>query len=216
MKRIFEEFVEKTNAIVPFYGKKVLEIGCGGGNYSRQIARLANSLTAIDPNQSSLKEAEKVNFADNISYRSGSATELNFEDGIFDIVIFTLSLHHVPEKQMHTAIKEAARVVKEGGHIIFLEPAIDGSFFEAEIMFDACDGDEREEKRLAYKAIIETDLLNKVIELDDKTVFTFSSTEDFIESLNPKQNIEKLSDFLEKHKMTLEAKRRINICTPVK
>jgi ubiquinone/menaquinone biosynthesis C-methylase UbiE len=80
---------------------------------------------------------------------------LDFQDESFDIVVFTLSLHHVPDLEMITAINEAIRVVKrEWLHIVFLEPATDGTFFDAEIMFDACDGDERKEKELAHSAIM--------------------------------------------------------------
>lgn len=216
MKRIFEEFVEKTNAVVSFPGKNVLEIGCGSGNYSRQIARISTFLTAIDPNEEFIVEAKRQTPTGNISYDVGSATKLDFADNTFDIVVFALSLHHIPENQMHTAIKEAVRVVKKTGYIVFLEPAMEGSFFDAEILFDACDGDEREEKRIAYKTIMESSLLKKAKEMDDKTVFTFNSVSDFVEALEPKQNLEKLDAFLKKHQMTLEAKRRINICQPIK
>jgi ubiquinone/menaquinone biosynthesis C-methylase UbiE len=216
MERISEHFLASTNAIIPFSGKSILEIGCGGGNYSKQIATLADSLIAIDPNGQSIVEAKKISSSENISYRVGSGTNLDFEDSIFDIVVFTLSFHHILENQMQRAIEEAVRVVKATGHIIFLEPAMDGTFFEAEILFEACDGDERAEKNSAYQAIIKSTHLKNLAELDDETVFTFTSIEDFTEALNPKKNIEKLSSFLELHGMTLCAKRRINICEPVK
>lgn len=216
MQRTSEQFLVNTNAVIPFSGKFVLEIGCGSGNYSKQIATLADSLIAIDPNEQSIVEAKKISSAENISYRVGSATELDFENSVFDIVVFTLSFHHIPENQMQRAIEEAVRVVKTTGHIVFLEPAMDGTFFEAEILFDACDGDERKEKESAYRAILESKSLKNISELDDETVFIFTSVEDFIEALNPKKNLEKLSSFLELHRMTLCAKRRINICVPIR
>lgn len=216
MIRTSEEFIEKTDPIVQFSGKAVLEIGCGKGHYTKQLARTAGYVTAIDPDEESIGIAVVQNDLDTIFYQIGSAVVLDFKDETFDIVVFTLSLHHVPDLEMITAINEAIRVVKSDGYIVFLEPATDGTFFEAEIMFDACDGDERKEKELAHNAIISHPHLEHIRELDDRTVFEFDSVEDFIQALQPKINIEQLSDFLADHNFALEAKRRINICKPIK
>ncbi len=216
MIRNHEEFIEITDPIVQFSGKTVLEIGCGKGHYTKQLARVAGSVTAIDPDEESIGVAIVQNMGDNIGYQIGSAVILDFQDEMFDVVVFTLSLHHVPDLEMITAINEAIRVAKNDGYIIFLEPATDGTFFEAELMFDACDGDERKEKELAYNTIISHPNLEHIRELHDRTIFKFDSTEDFIRSLHPKINIDQLSEFLMSHDFVLEAKRRINICRPIK
>jgi ubiquinone/menaquinone biosynthesis C-methylase UbiE len=216
MIRTQEEFIEKTDPIVQFSGKAVLEIGCGNGHYTKQLARVAGSVTAIDPDVESIGIVIRQNVEDSVYYKLGSAVVLDFQDESFDIVVFTLSLHHVPDLEMITAINEAIRVVKENGYIIFLEPATDGTFFEAELIFDACDGDERKEKELAYKAIISHPHLEHIRELDDRTVFEFDSVEDFIQVLQPKINTEQLLDFLADHNFALEAKRRINVCKLIK
>ena len=216
MIRTHEEFIEKIDPIVQFPGKTVLEIGCGKGNYTKQLAMVAEFTTAIDPDEESIRMVVVENTASNINYQIGSAVVLDFVDENFDIVVFTLSLHHIPETQMTTAINEAVRVVKTDGYIVFLEPATDGTFFEAEIMFDACDGDERKEKELAHNAIMFHPYLEHVRELGDRTIFMFDSVDDFVQSLHPKIHLEQLSDFLVNHNFTLEAKRRINICRPIK
>jgi tRNA G46 methylase TrmB len=41
MIRTSEEFIEKTDPIVQFSNKAVLEIGCGKGHYTKQLARVA-------------------------------------------------------------------------------------------------------------------------------------------------------------------------------
>jgi len=213
MKRTFEEFVNKVHGLGPFTNKSVLEIGCGSGNYSRQIAKLCNTLTAIDPDEEQIVLARELDESKNTSYKVGSALSLN--DETFDIVIFTLSLHHIPAPEMHLAIEEAVRVVRTDGHIIFLEPGNTGSFFDAEMLFDACDGDETLEKATALEALQNSELLQEIVELDDRTIFVFDSTQDFIDSLDPKQNLEQIDAFLQKNDMKLEATRRINIFKPV-
>ena len=211
MQRIKEEFLDRVEEVFSLKGKRVLEIGCGNGTRSSQISKRCASVVAIEPNPELIDEAKKVNPAENIEYQIGSAEKLDFGDKSFEVTIFTLSLHHVPASMMSAAIDEAVRVTKEDGYIVFLEPATEGTFFEAELSFDACDGDEREEKQVAYEAIKRHEWVNKGLEIFDETVFKFESVDDFILNLKPKKNIENLASFLENNNYLLNAQRRINI-----
>jgi ubiquinone/menaquinone biosynthesis C-methylase UbiE len=215
MKRIKEMFLDNLESLVSLKGASVLEIGCGEGGRSVEIAQRCRALTAIEPNPESIKVAQSREIQ-NATFSQGSAENLNYAPESFDAVIFTLSFHHVPKEQMTTAIDEAIRVVKADGTIVFLEPAMDGSFFEAEIKFDACDGDEREEKASAYKAMMSHSGLILIKEIPDETVFQFDSLADFIDSMEPKRNIEALTGFLLDHDYILRAERRINIFKPRK
>lgn len=212
MKRLKDEYLTTIQTAVPLIGKAVLEVGCGNGSRSIQIAALCNQLVAVEPNTDRLSEAKQHHTATNIEYRQGSAESLPVSDAAFDVVLFTLSLHHVPSSKMSVAIDEAIRAVKPDGHIIFFEPAFEGSFFESEIQFDACDGDERREKALAYAAMLSHDHLKEAAELEDETIFSFDSVDDFRSSMNPKQgSLEAIDDFLRKHNFLLSAQRRINV-----
>src|ERR1700722_4832578 len=133
MQRIKEEFLDKLEAVISLSGKDVLEIGCGEGTRSAGIAKRCKNLSAIDPDPELIKKAQVENQFENITYAVGSTEQLPFGDEKFDIVIFTLSLHHVPVPKMTTAIDEAIRVVKKNGFIVFLEPEFDGTLFESEI-----------------------------------------------------------------------------------
>lgn len=215
MKRLKDTFLSSIQAVVSFEGANVLEIGCGEGTRSVQIAGACKSLTALEPDVSLIEHARTTHAAHNISYIVGDASHLPFDEKSFDIVFFTLSLHHVPIEGMVIAIDEALRVVRPGGHIIFLEPAFEGSFFEAEIRFDACDGDERKEKAIAYATMLGHSRLTEIAELQDETVFSFDSAEDFIESLKPKHGTKsEIQEFLTAKQFILSAQRRINIFKP--
>lgn len=211
MQRLKDEFLNKLENIVPFTNSHILEIGCGTGNRSIDIAERCLKLEALEPDSQLLTKAKEQNSRNNIDYRLGSAETLPFDDHIFDTSIFTLSLHHVPIQKMQIAIEEAVRVTKKGGYVVFLEPQHEGSFFQAEILFDACDGDERREKARAYFEILNFNGYQEIVEIDDETVFQFDSIEDFTSVFSPKQNLARLADFLEQNKYTLYAKRRINI-----
>lgn len=113
MKRLKDEFLNIVDAKVGLKGKTVLEIGCGVGARSIQIAQKCKSLVAIDPNIDAIKTADKINRVENIQYLAGSAEKLSFGNNVFDVVIFTLSFHHVPIPRMRTAIEETVRVSKK-------------------------------------------------------------------------------------------------------
>lgn len=82
--------------------KKVLEIGCGTGFLSLELARNGLSVTGIDISKSSIIIAEKYkkknkinkNFG-NLEYFVVDATK-NKLDSKFDTIIFFRSLHHFP------------------------------------------------------------------------------------------------------------------------
>lgn len=214
MQRIKDTFLETIQTEVSLAGKTILEIGCGTGTRTSAIAKIALHVTAIDPSEENIQQARR-SCSENVDFLLASAEVLAFKDASFEIVFFTLSLHHVPAELMKQALNEAIRVVRHGGHIVFLEPAFSGSFFESEILFDACDGDERLAKAQAYCAMLSHQGMREVCELLDETVFTFESREDFIHSMHPTREFERLKAFLEVHQFTLHAQRRINIFQPV-
>lgn len=212
MKRLKDSYLDTIESILPLSDKNVLEIGCGNGDRTVQIAARCKAIVAIDPNEDGIRRAQQEPAGTNISYHVGSADRLPFEDHSFDVVFFTLSLHHVPVAQMSTAIDEALRVARSEGHLVFLEPAFEGSFFEAEKKFEACDGDERKEKAQAYVALLSHPHLEEVAELPDETVFQFDSLEDYTSTMSPKKGTkEEILCFLEAHQFILQARRRINI-----
>jgi len=210
MERTDGRFLEWLKSIVPLKDKSVLEIGCGDGSRSAELAERCGILTAIDPDAEKIAHAKKQGIT-NARFKQGKAEELDFEDSSFDVVIFSLSLHHVPLHGMVRAIKEAIRVVKPDGFVVFLEPGTVGSFFEAEIRFDACDGDERAAKWQAHLAIMGNRRLFLIREFRDEVVFRFDSTADFIDTMQPHTHLEELHEFLLKRKNTLRAERWFGI-----
>jgi len=211
VRRIKEDFLEKLEYEISLKDQVVLEIGCGEGTRTIAIAERCKSLTAIDPDAKCIKLAQTQNARPNVIYQRGIAQDLLFDKREFDIVIFTLSLHHVPVEEMKAAIDEAIRVVRRDGYIIFLEPSFDGTLFESEIFFDAFDGDERKQKAAAYLTMLDHPGLKEIAEFTDETVWVLDSVQDFVESMSPKRNLIMLKPFLEDNKYILRATRRVNI-----
>lgn len=108
--------------LAPLEGKRVLEIGCGDGRVTALLAEKPGGLVAIDPDGESIAEAREN--IKGVDFRVGSGEALEFEDGSFDLVIFTMSLHH--HRDCKEALREVHRVLGDGGQLILLEPTIDG------------------------------------------------------------------------------------------
>ena len=144
-----EKICEKIFEFTELKNLKTLEIGCGSGRISSLLSTRANLLIAIDPDQGAINKA-RANVS-GVDFRVGSGEALDFPDDFFDIVIFTLSLHHQDSQR---ALNEASRVLKTGGEILVIEPVPEG---EAEIIFSFLHN-ENKEKSFAQKCIDESGL----------------------------------------------------------
>ena len=100
-------------------GKKVLEIGCGTGEFTKRIALSGADITAIDISPDLLEIARKTIPNVTVGFHVQNVEKLDFEDGSFDVVIGSSILHHL---NLNPAIKEVYRVLKRGGRIVFTEP----------------------------------------------------------------------------------------------
>ena len=116
-----QRIAEKIFQIVELKGKIVLEVGCGNGRISSLLVPKIDQLIAIDPDKLMIEEAKARCIG--VEFFVGSGENLDFPDNIFDLIIFTLSLHHQNSAQ---ALKEAKRVLKKGGTILVIEPVVEG------------------------------------------------------------------------------------------
>lgn len=101
-------------------GKRVLEIGTGVGTDARQmIARGAayHGINVDDGSCEVTRSALAVFGLEGDAQRM-SATEMTHQDNMFDIVYSFGVLHHIPE--VHKAISNIRRVMKPGGHLLFM------------------------------------------------------------------------------------------------
>jgi 2-polyprenyl-6-hydroxyphenyl methylase/3-demethylubiquinone-9 3-methyltransferase len=98
---------------------RLLDIGCGGGVLTEELASLGCQVTGIDISARSIEiaRAHAAQSGLSIDYRVGSGTNLPFEDQHFEAVSCCDTLEHIREwKQV---IAEASRVLKPGGLFLF-------------------------------------------------------------------------------------------------
>ncbi|MGA2405807.1 MAG: bifunctional 2-polyprenyl-6-hydroxyphenol methylase/3-demethylubiquinol 3-O-methyltransferase UbiG [Bacteroidales bacterium] len=112
-KNIFKQFKINSEKI------NVLEVGCGGGILSEEIARMGFTTTGIDPSEQSLNNAIKHAKDNNlkINYVKGTGENLPFQNNSFDSVFCCDVLEHVHD--LPKVISEISRVLTNGGIFIY-------------------------------------------------------------------------------------------------
>lgn len=99
-------------------GRRVADIGCGGGIYSRAWHELgARAVTGVDFSQAMVDAAREqaVGLAD-VSFRQGDATATGLPPASADIVFQRALIHHL--KDYGPCFAEARRVLAPGGTLI--------------------------------------------------------------------------------------------------
>lgn len=103
----------------PLAGARVLDIGCGGGILSEDLARAGAIVTALDPSRETLRlaraHAKREKLA--IDYRHGFAEDLR-ERSHYDIVFAVDVLEHVED--LDRTLDVALRALKRGGWFGYL------------------------------------------------------------------------------------------------
>lgn len=101
-------------------GKKVADVGCGGGILSESMAQQGASVTGIDLAEKPLKVAKlhQLESGVQVDYRLIAAEDLAAaEPGSFDVVTCMEMLEHVPDPV--SVMTACARMVKPGGWVFF-------------------------------------------------------------------------------------------------
>lgn len=101
-------------------GDRVLDVGCGPGNFTRDFARAARDGLAIgiDASETMLATAIKWGGGANLAYVRGDACQLPFDDASFDAVCCFAALYLIEDPI--GAIDEIVRVLAPGGRVALL------------------------------------------------------------------------------------------------
>ena len=107
--------------LVPLAGKKVLDVGCGGGILSDAMARRGADVLGIDLASKPLKVAQLHAMeagTPSVRYREVAAEALAAESpAAFDVVTCMEMLEHVPDPS--SVVRACATLVKPGGWVFF-------------------------------------------------------------------------------------------------
>jgi len=108
------------NERAPLEGKKVLDVGCGGGILSESMATRGARVTGIDMGEKPLAVA-KLHLKESgleVDYRQTTAEALAIEEPeSFDIITCMEMVEHVPDPA--SVINACSRLVRPGGELFF-------------------------------------------------------------------------------------------------
>ncbi len=112
----------------------VLDVGCGRGLLLNAAARRLATGKAIGIDlwqtadqsgnhpETTLVNAKTEGVADLIEVKTGDMRELPFGDHTIDVVVSSLAIHNIPDKQGRAkAVQEIARVLNPGGQLALLD-----------------------------------------------------------------------------------------------
>jgi SAM-dependent methyltransferase len=202
-------------------GLEVLEIGCGNGRITRDLAKYAKRVVATDPDAFALEKAQTLVAAGNVTFIHEPGGVPGLSAGSFDAALYTLSLHHVPVKEMSASLTATANLLKKNGVIIVVEPGDNGTFTKAKERFGAGSGDESPAREAAIAAMRTLDGWSVGETILFRTLFQFDDDDDFLINLlpgyrqQPDSIVEELRHFLSQNHteegIILDAERRLNL-----
>lgn len=100
----------------------VVDVGCGDGYLTVEVARWARLVVGVDPSVALLQRAKglasKLGFRQ-VQWRKGTMEALPLDDVSVDVVLLSQALHHAEDPAV--ACSEAWRVLRPGGQVLILD-----------------------------------------------------------------------------------------------
>lgn len=111
-------------------GGAVLDVGTGKGTFAIYLASQGFDVLTGEPstdssqyaNQDWAVQAQEAGVLDRIRFEAFDAGHMPFANERFEAVFFFGVLHHIAEGDRPAVLREALRVVKQTGAVVFFEP----------------------------------------------------------------------------------------------
>jgi ubiquinone/menaquinone biosynthesis C-methylase UbiE len=119
--RIADRTADLALAVAPA-PKRVLDVGCGTGYLLRRLAvrcPQAAGLTGVDPAPAMISAARAAAADGRLRWLEGTAEELPFPAGSFDLVVTMTSFDHWASQQ--AGLAQCARVLAPGGWLVLTD-----------------------------------------------------------------------------------------------
>ncbi|GAB5530459.1 MAG: hypothetical protein Roseis3KO_22360 [Roseivirga sp.] len=116
-------------------GKKVLELGCGDCTNAAVMAAFGAEVHANDISQKSGEIIKKLNENDGFNFQikfiEGDFLKSEITHDFYDIVIGKAFVHHLTHEQEIEFTEKIVSILKPGGIVRYLEPAVNNKFLDS-------------------------------------------------------------------------------------
>jgi ubiquinone/menaquinone biosynthesis C-methylase UbiE len=107
---------------LPDHGSRALDAGCGTGRHTVLLADRFDEVLAVDLSKPMLDLARQHRARPNVTYDRCDLGELYpGRDGRFDLVLSVHTLHHVPQPELHQALRGLRDLVAPGGFAMLID-----------------------------------------------------------------------------------------------
>ena len=112
------EWHQLKKMLPDFKGKRVLDLGCGFGWHCIYAAENgAVQVTGVDISEKMLAKAQEMTKSPVVKYIQMPIEDIDFEEGVFDVVISSLVLHYI--ESFENICKKINRSLVSGGSFVF-------------------------------------------------------------------------------------------------
>lgn len=116
-------------------GQHVLDVACGPGHLAAAASKRGATARGLDFSAEMVGIARRIH--PEVVVSEGDAEHLPYPDGVFDAVVSSFGIHHVPQPEL--ALAECWRVLKPGARIAFTVWATPEENTAWSLVFDAVD-----------------------------------------------------------------------------
>lgn len=167
-------------------GRDLLDVGCGSGELVRWFRSLGARAVGAECGTEMLRRARAADPDHMDDYVDAPGEALPFADSSIDVVVYSYSLHHVPIDSLRSALAEARRVLRRGGTLIVIEPAVE----PADRAIAAAVVDEHRERTAAQHALdsaadVGLELVHREVYETENSYPDFETWEDGLVGVDP-------------------------------
>ena len=138
IQRIGDQYFDVvTSAMLPAHAT-ALDLGCGGGRWSRYVASRCAFVEAVDPSKAVLAAHSVTGDLANVRVTQASVDTLPFPDDSFDFILCLGALHHIPDTA--AALETAVQKLRPGGWmLLYIYYALENRGPGYRLLFGAAD-----------------------------------------------------------------------------
>lgn len=141
--------IEVVDQFLDVAGLFLIDAGCGSMALSRSLAERGAHVLGIDPDPVQAKKNREADTIANVGFAETGADNIPVESGSVDGVLFSYSLHHIPQNLYPDVFTELRRILKPDGFVFVMEPVASGELNEVMRMFH----EEAEVRQAAQEAL---------------------------------------------------------------